>query len=229
MDYSVLEGHTLSRKKYIEAKNKFLKNPKNFYRRREKIIEGFKNGIFPFSYDEEEEEQEFRDKKEENKIRNESGLIDYEKLERLTDLRNRDIKNELVRKHVLAQDLGALLEKLKKSKNNEERNKIQVGLVNTGFNRRNWRCEWTRKRNWKLKRNSIFFQNILEFNIQQQGQELKILTPSQILSRLPISLAQLKAGNNSEKLKNEIRQLLYSLYGLKKITKNIYKSLVDII
>ena len=41
---------------------------------------------------------------------------------------------------------------------------------------------------------------------------LKILTPNQMLSRLPITLAQLKAGNNSEKLKNEIRQLLYSLY-----------------
>ena len=49
---------------------------------------------------------------------------------------------------------------------------------------------------------------ILEFNRQQQGQGLKILTPSQMLSRLPISLAKLKAGNNSEKLKNEIRQLL---------------------
>ena len=49
---------------------------------------------------------------------------------------------------------------------------------------------------------------ILEFNRQQQGQGLKILTPNQMLSRLPISLAQLKAGNNSEKLKNEIRQLL---------------------
>ena len=46
----------------------------------------------------------------------------------------------------------------------------------------------------------------------QQGKGLKILTPNQMLSRLPISLAQLKAGNNSEKLKNEIRQLLYSLY-----------------
>ena len=46
----------------------------------------------------------------------------------------------------------------------------------------------------------------------QQGQGLKILTPNQILRRLPISLAQLNAGNNSEKLKNEIRQLLYSLY-----------------
>ena len=43
----------------------------------------------------------------------------------------------------------------------------------------------------------------------QEGQGLKILTPQQMLSRLPISLAQLKAGNNAEKLKNEIRQLLY--------------------
>ena len=48
-------------------------------------------------------------------------------------------------------------------------------------------------------------------------------------SRLPITLAQLNAGNNSEKLKNEIRQLLYSLYRSKKLTKNVYKSLVDII
>ena len=55
-------------------------------------------------------------------------------------------------------------------------------------------------------------ENILEFNRQQQGLGLKILTPNQMLSRLPISLAQLRAGNNSEKLKNGIRQLLYSLY-----------------
>ena len=65
-------------------------------------------------------------------------------------------------------------------------------------------------------------------NRKQQGLGLKILTPNQILRRLPISLAQLKAGNNSEKLKNEIRQLLYSLYRSKKLTKQLYKSLVDI-
>ena len=56
---------------------------------------------------------------------------------------------------------------------------------------------------------------ILNFNkkIQKQsGKGLKILTPDQMLSRLPIILAELKAGNNFEKLKNEIRQLLYSLY-----------------
>ena len=62
-----------------------------------------------------------------------------------------------------------------------------------------------------------------------KGSGLKILTPNQMLSRLPITLAQLKAGNNSEKLKNEIRQLLYSLYRSKKLTKQLYKSLIDII
>ena len=63
----------------------------------------------------------------------------------------------------------------------------------------------------------------------QQGKGSKILTPNQMLSRLPISLAQLKAGKNSEKLKNEIRQLLYSLYRSKKLRKQPYKSLIDII
>ena len=74
-------------------------------------------------------------------------------------------------------------------------------------------------------------EEILDFDNKQNqiGKCLKILSPNQMLSRLPISLAQLKAGNNSEKLKNEIRQLLYSLYRSKKLTKQLYKSLIDII
>ena len=64
---------------------------------------------------------------------------------------------------------------------------------------------------------------ILEFNGQQQGKGLKILSPNQMLSRLPISLAQLKAGNNSEKRKNKIRQLLYSFYKLKNWQSNSIK------
>ena len=60
----------------------------------------------------------------------------------------------------------------------------------------------------------------------QEGKSLKILTPNQMLSRLPITLAQLKAGNNSEKLKNEIRQLLYSLYRSKNMTKQVYNNLI---
>ena len=58
---------------------------------------------------------------------------------------------------------------------------------------------------------------------ETKGSGLKILTPNQMLNRLPITLAKLKAGNNSEKLKNEIRQLLYSLYRSKKLTKQLYK------
>ena len=73
-------------------------------------------------------------------------------------------------------------------------------------------------------------ENILKFNEQKQsGKGLKILTPSQMLSRLPITLAQLKAENNSEKLKNEIRQLLYSLYCSKNMTKQVYNNLIKYI
>ena len=73
-------------------------------------------------------------------------------------------------------------------------------------------------------------EKFLEFNRQyQEGQVLKILTPGQMLSGLRISLAQLKVGNNSEKLKNEIRQLLYSLYRSKKLTKTIYNNLINAI
>ena len=50
-----------------------------------------------------------------------------------------------------------------------------------------------------------------------------------MLSRLPITLAQLKAGNNSEKLKNETRQLLYSLYRSKNMTKQVCNSLINYI
>ena len=71
---------------------------------------------------------------------------------------------------------------------------------------------------------------ILKFNKQnQEGKSLKILTPSRMLSRLPITLAQLKAGNNSEKLKNEIRQLLYFLYRSKNMTNQVYNNLINYI
>ena len=68
---------------------------------------------------------------------------------------------------------------------------------------------------------------ILQFNKEkQEGQGIKIPTPNQMLSRLPIYLAQLEAGNNSNKLKNEIRQLLYSLYHSKNMTKQVYNNLI---
>ena len=63
----------------------------------------------------------------------------------------------------------------------------------------------------------------------QRGQGLKILTSKQIITRLPILLAQLKAGNNSQKLKNEIRQIVYSLYISKNLSKKIYNNLISTI
>ena len=63
----------------------------------------------------------------------------------------------------------------------------------------------------------------------QPGKGLKILTPNQMLSRLLITLAQLKAGNDSEKLKNETRQLLYSLYRSKNMTKQVCNNLIKYI
>ena len=60
----------------------------------------------------------------------------------------------------------------------------------------------------------------------KQGTGLKILTPNQMLKRLPIALAQIKAGNNSEGLLNEIRQIVYSLYRSKEITKKVYNNII---
>ena len=63
-------------------------------------------------------------------------------------------------------------------------------------------------------------------NKATKGTGLKILTPKQILQRLPITLAQVKAGNNSESLLNEIRQIVYSLHQSKEITKKVYNNVI---
>ena len=73
-------------------------------------------------------------------------------------------------------------------------------------------------------------EHIIYFNAEnKKGQGLEILTPSQMLSRLPISLAQLEAGNNFENLKNEKRQLLYFFCRSEKLTKKLYNNLINTI
>ena len=59
-----------------------------------------------------------------------------------------------------------------------------------------------------------------------KGTGLEILTPKQMLQRLPIALARVKTGNNSESLLNEIRQIVYSLYQSKEITKKVYNNII---
>ena len=61
---------------------------------------------------------------------------------------------------------------------------------------------------------------------EQEGTGIKIITPNQMLKRLPIALAQIKAGNNSESWLNKIRQIVYSLYRSKEITKKVYNNII---
>ena len=60
----------------------------------------------------------------------------------------------------------------------------------------------------------------------KQGTGLKVLTSKQILERLPIALAQIKAGSNSESLLNEIGKIVYSLHQSKEITKKVYNNII---
>ena len=62
---------------------------------------------------------------------------------------------------------------------------------------------------------------------ETKGTGIKMLTPKQMIQRLPIALAQVKAGNNSESLLHEIRQIVYSLYQLKQITKKVYNNIIE--
>ena len=74
---------------------------------------------------------------------------------------------------------------------------------------------------------SRIFQVSKESQESQEGEGHKILTPNQMLKRLPIALAQVKPGNNSESLLNEIRQIVYSLYRSKEINKKVYNNIIN--
>ena len=111
-----------------------------------------------------------------------------------------------------------------KTKNNNNNNNNLADLMMKLKNNLTNNAKKIRNRNNMVE----IVELILKFNqLEQEGSGLNILTPNRMLRKLPVSSAQLKAGNNSEKLKNEIRQILYSLNRLKKLTKNIYKSLPD--
>ena len=95
------------------------------------------------------------------------------------------------------------------------------GYSNGGYDRDHYNINGYNARGLNRQGNK---RKALKKNIQGSG--LKILTPQQMLARLPILLAQIKAGNNSRELKTEIRQLLYSLYRSKQISKTVYKNLI---
>ena len=206
-----------------------LDNAKNFYEERKKIIEGFNDGKFSLKSD---DDDEFKNQARYANIRNEYDLLYYNKFMNLIKSKENIMNNELVSKYFYAQNPRILLKQMQDSKNIPRKNKMLVSITKSGLgDLKNEIKKMTEDEIKTEKPNEIvdIVEKILEFNEQQEGKGLKILTPSQMLSRLPISLAQLKAGNNSEKLKNETRQLLYSLYRSKNMSKRVYNNLIKYI
>ena len=144
--------------------------------------------------------------------------------------KDKSINKKLFKKYFRFQSLVDMQKHLYKTKNTEENielvNKIKSGLSDL-------KDEIKQMSEGEIEIRKPYeiidvVEKILDFNRQEvQGQGLKILTPNQMLRRLLISLAQLKAGNNLQELKNETKRLLYSLYRSKKISKTIYKYLIS--
>ena len=129
----------------------------------------------------------------------------------------------------------------------EKANEYQTDLLAEIMSFKKHRNQAVKEKNEKKK---LFFQNLYNFfegrekildafeskifSIKSKGagilnpnhSKLKVLTPKQMLQRLPIALAQVKAGNNSESLLNEIRQIVYSLYQSKQITTKVYNNII---
>ena len=142
-----------------------------------------------------------------------------------------DIDRELFKNHFKFQRPSDMYKNLYEINDRKENNKL-VNVIRSGLKDLKKEIKEMSKEEREIEKPDKIVEivkEILNFNKQnQKGYGLKILTPNQMLSILPISSAQLKAGNNSERLKNEIRQLLYPLHRSKKLTKEIYKSLVDV-
>ena len=187
-----------------------------------------KNKVFPIYYNEAYEyqmkaqreiEEEKRRKKEEQERQDEKTKTDLNKW--IFDEKI-NLNKKLFKKHFNFQKPSDMLILLNKT-NARTKNSELVNIINSGLEDLKEEIKNMSKKEIKIKNSDNIVEiaeMILKFNKQnQQETGLKILTPNQMLSRLPIALAQLEAGNNSEKLKNGIRQLLYSLYPSKNMTK----------
>ena len=140
-----------------------------------------------------------------------------------------DLNEELFNKYFKIQRPSDMLKYLNKT-NDKEKNNELVNVINSGLEDLKEETEKMSKEEKEIEDPESIVktvEEILKFNEQnQQRQGIKKLIPNQMPSRLPISLAQLEAGNNSNKLKNEIRQLLYSLHRSKNMTKQVYNNLI---
>ena len=222
---NALNKYSPKGEKYFKTKNKLLNNAENFYKGIKKIIEGFKKGIFLLKSDGEFEQQ----------TSEESGAAAFNEGVKIKEA---DINNELLKYFFTFEKLNKIespsdmLQYLYMAKDRKENTNLVKSLNKAlkDLEEEIVNMSDEEKKSKKPEKIVEIVKEILNFNEQIQiGKGLKIITPSQMLSRLPTSLAQLQAGNNSEKLKNEIRQLLYSLYRSKNMTKQVYNNLIKYI
>ena len=201
--------------KKAKEKNNVLESARKLLDARKDIIGFFEKGTFPykgivFKTKEEKSEEESEDESEE-----ESEEERAKKLIKYVENESKDINYNLFKDYFNFVVPSTLRKKLYEIKNKKESNKL-VNVIKIGLSDlKDKNKEMSEDEKTKIEQpNKILkiVEEILEFNKQNQsGKGLKILTTNQMLGRLPIYLAPLKAGNNSEELKDEIRQILYSL------------------
>ena len=205
--------------KKVKEKNNVLKSARKLLDARKDIIDFFEKGLFPykgnvFKTKEKKSEEESKEEKVKKFIRyieNESKIINY----------------DLLKKHFNFAVPSALVKQIYERKIRKKNNRL-VNVIKSGLSDLKDKIKKMSEDEKEIEKPDKILkivEEILDFNNKQNqiGKGLKILTPNQMFSRLPISLAQLNAGNNSEKLKNKIRQLFYSFYRSKTLQSNSIK------
>ena len=117
---NALNNYNPRKPEYLKDKINLLDNAKKLYDGSKIIIDAFKNKVFPFERKYPEDEYEY-----ENEYKDENGHINFNRLANLFYRKERDVSKEVIRKHFLHQNSVSVLEKLNKSNNNTEKNKIQ--------------------------------------------------------------------------------------------------------
>ena len=229
-------------------KNKVLTNAKNFYDGREMTINAFKNKLFPLysgNYYEEFKEKTSKSGSEDILPRDATAASPRSSLDSSrssSPINNEGLDPKIINHYFGFNSLNEIYEFLNEDSvdKGSDAAAIDQTLNNLKPHIKTLSKEGKQTSQVKLLANSVdkIFNDAIDeafnkiyndvFN-KQQGQGLKILTPQQMITRLPIVLVQLKAGNNSQKFKNEIRQIVYSLYRSKNLSKTIYNSLLNTI
>ena len=236
--------------KYKKIKDDLVINAQKFYDRREMIINAFKDKIFPlyYPYDYLEDDSSKKDSEDDELLESKGSTNRSDKLLITLD---EIFSPDLIEKYFGSKSLREMVRQLKdmRHQNQISARDAKITLIETGLLKlktdiKSMSEDEAKNKGLDLLKHIV--QKILDINKlidmpeleteefdeqrrNQQGQGLKILTPKQMIIRLPVLLVQLKAGNNSERLKSEIRQIVYSLSRLRNLSKTIYNNLVNAI